>query len=355
MYIGIPKEHRPFEYRVGITPAGVALLTALGHHCLVETGAGMGSGFSDQEYEHAGARITFDVEEVFRRADLILKVQRPTEEEVEWMRGDQVVMALMMLVSTRESRIRALQEKGITAVAFELIEDENGKFPVRYPLSQIGGRMTAQIAAQYLQNNKNGKGILLGGIAGVPPAEVVIVGTGVVGTHAAEAFIGSGARVILMDNDLNKLQAAYEKFDGRVTTMLSHEVNLARVCTFADVLVGALHVPRQRVPQIITRAMVRSMKPMSLIIDMSIDQGGCVETSRPTQHDQPVFVTEGIIHYCVPNMPGVVGRTATHAFLNAAMPYIQLVAEIGIDEAVARNADLQKGIVMQAGELVPIL
>ncbi|MBI5666495.1 MAG: alanine dehydrogenase [Chloroflexi bacterium] len=340
MIIGIPKEHRRFEYRVGMTPAGVSILTARGHSCYVETGAGLGSGFTDAEYEQAGARIAYGTDEVFRRADLILKVQRPTEEEVSWLRGDQTIMAFMMLASASENRIKALEDKHITSIAYELIEDERGRLPVLYPLSQIGGRMAAQIAAQCLQNDNGGKGILLGGVASVPPADVVIVGAGVVGTNAAHSFLGMGARVIMLDHDLRQLQAIQERFGGQVTTMVSHDFNLARVCKFADVLVGAIQVPGHRPPRIITRDMVRSMRPRSVIIDMSIDQGGCVETSRPTQHDEPTFIAEDVIHYCVPNVPGVVGRTATHAFLNAAWPYILRAVDEGVQASIESHPTL---------------
>jgi alanine dehydrogenase len=336
-----------------MTPAGVSILKARGHQWYVQKGAGVGSGFSDEEYEKAGARIAYGVDEVFRRADLVLKIQRPAEEELSWMSGGQTIMALMMLAIAPETLVRAMQEKGIAAVAYELIEDDDGLLPVLYPLSQIGGRMTAQIASQYLQNNHGGKGILLGGIASVPPADVVIVGAGVVGINAVEGFLGMGARVILLDQDLHKLQTAQERFGGQVTTMISHDFNLARVCTFADVLVGAVQVPGHRAPIIITRPMVQSMRPGSLIIDMSIDQGGCVETSRPMQHDRPIFVAENVAHYCVPNVPGVVGRTATHAFLNAAWPYIQLVVEHGLEAAAEQNAALQRGVVMLKGAPVP--
>lgn len=347
LVIGIPKEHRNFEYRVGMTPAGISILTARGHQCYVETGAGLGSGFTDAEYEQAGARIAYGQDEVFRRADLILKVQRPTREEVDWLRGDQTIMAFMLLANATENRIKTLEDKRITAIAYELIEDNRGTLPVLYPLSQMGGRMAAQIAAHFLQNDNGGKGILLGGVASVPPADVVIVGAGVVGTNAAHALIGMGARVIMLDQDLHQLQSAQERFGVQITTMVSHDFNLARVCEFADVLVGAIQVPGHRTPQIITREMVRSMRHRSVIIDMSIDQGGCVETSRPTHHDQPTFVAENVIHYCVPNVPGVVGRTATHAFLNAAWPYILQVVDDGIESSVERNPALQHGVVLR--------
>lgn len=355
LIIGIPKEHRHFEYRVGLTPAGVSILTARGHQVYVETGAGLGSGFTDAEYEQVGARLAFAPDEVFRRADLILKVYRPTEEEADWLRGEQTVMAFMMLASAPQDRVRLLQDKRITTIAYELIEDDDGRLPVLYPLSQIGGRMVAQVAAQCLQNDQGGKGILLGGAASVPPADVVIVGAGVVGTNAAHAFLGMGARVIALDQDLQRLQALHQRFNGQVTTMVSHDFNLARVCRFADVLVGAIQVPGQRTPQVITRQMVQSMRPRSVVIDMSIDQGGCVETSRPTQHDDPTFVAEEVIHYCVPNVPGVVGRTATHAFLNAAWPYILQVIDDGVDTALKTNAALRRGTVLRAGLMTPAL
>lgn len=347
--IGIPKEHRHLEYRVGMTPAGVSILTAQGNRCYVETGAGLGSGFTDAQYQQAGAQIVYHAEELFRRAELLLKVQRPTSGEVEWMADGQIVMAFLMLSVAQPERLDAFRAKGITAIAYELIQESDGSLPILYPLSQIGGRMTAQIAAQYLQNNHGGNGMLLGGIAGVPPADVVIIGAGVVGTHAAQAFLGMGARVILMDHDLRKLQIAQERFGEQVTTIVSHDFNLAQVCKFADVIVGAVQIPGHRAPYVITRQLVRSMHPGSLIIDMSIDQGGCVETSRPTQHDNPIYVAEGVIHYCVPNVPGVVGRTATHAFLNAAWPFIQQISEVGVDAAVEQNPALRRGVAIHAG------
>lgn len=352
LVIGIPKEHRLFEYRVGMSPRALAILAKAGHPCYVESGAGLGSGFTDEQYEKAGARIAYKPEEIFRRADLLLKIQRPTQQEAEWIKPGQILMALMMLSNVNASRINTLLEKQVTAIAYELIQEDDGTLPVTYPLSEIGGRMTAQIAAQYLQNDKGGKGILLGGTAGIPPADVTIVGAGVAGMSAAKAFLGMGARVILMDYDSRKLRAAYQYFDGRVTTMVAHHYNLERVCTFADVLVCAIQIPGQRSPQIITRKMVQSMQSGALIIDMSIDQGGAVETSRPTQHDQPTFIEEGIIHYCVPNIPGVIGRTATHAFVSAAWPFIKLVADVGVDEAVAQNSILRRGLVIQHGSLI---
>ncbi|MBN1964998.1 MAG: alanine dehydrogenase [Anaerolineae bacterium] len=352
LVIGIPKEQRANEYRVGMTPAGVSILAAQGHQCYVESKAGMGSGFTDVEFEQAGARIAYNTEEIYRRADLLLKVQRPTEREIEWVRDGQILLCMWMVGTVRAAVLEALQAKGVTAIAYELIEEDDGHLPVLYPLSQVGGHMLGQIAAQLLQNNHGGKGILLGGAASVPPADVVIIGAGTVGMAAAESFVGMGARVILLDRNMRRLQAAHERLGNRITTMVSHGFNLRRVCAFADVLVGAVQVPGQRAPVIVTREMVRSMRPGSLIIDMSIDQGGCVETSRPTRHDQPTFIAENVIHYCVPNVPGVVARTATHAFLNAAWPFIMLLAEHGLDAALAERPALQRGLILRDGQRV---
>lgn len=351
LVIGVPKEHRPNEFRVGMIPAGVDILRRRGHQVYVERGAGIGSGFTDEEYEAAGARIAYGPDEAFRRADVLIKVERPTEEEVAWMAEGQIMLAQMMLATARSNRAQALQARKATCIAYELIEEDDGTFPVLYPLSQIAGRMCAQIAAQYLQNNQGGNGILMGGIAGIPPAEVVIIGAGVVGLSAVAAFLGTGARIILMDRDLGKLQAAHERFQGGVTTMVSHDFNLERVCKFADVLVSAIQVPGLRAPQIISREMVASMRPGSVIIDMSINQGGSVETIRPTRHDDPVYVAEGVIHYAVPNVPGVVARTATHAFLNAAWPYILQIVDEGVVAAVEKSAALKRGLIMQNGAL----
>lgn len=345
--IGVPREHRPFEYRVGMLPKGVALLTEMGHQVYVETGAGLGSGFPDEAYEKAGARIVYSKDEAFRRADLLLKVQRPTEEEVSWMKEGQVVLAFMMMANMPNSRLRVLSEKQITTIAYELIEEDDGTLPVLQPLSAIGGRMAGQIAAHHLQNDKGGTGTFIGGIAGVPPADVAVVGAGVVGMNAAEAFLDMGARVFLLDIDLKKLQKAHKQFNGRVTTMVAYKFNLEKVCTFADVLVSAVQIPGQHAPQVITRQMVQLMHKGALIIDMSIDQGGSVETSRLTFHDQPTFEVDGVIHYCVPNVPGVVGRTATHAFLNAAWNYIELIAEEGIEAALAQLPALRRAVVSQ--------
>lgn len=351
MNIGIPKERRPFEYRIGLTPAAVQSLSEDGHTCYIEHNAGLGAGFSDQDYEQAGARIAYSPHEVFGRADLLTKVARPLTGELEWLRPGTVITGMLHLTSARQDKIDLLLRKEITAIALEQAQLEDGSLPVLHPMSQIGGRMAAQIAAMLLQNNAGGKGILLGGIAGVPPAEIAVIGAGVVGTYASQAFLGMGAHVTVLDTSLEALQKIYERFPN-VTTMLSTSRNLQRVCSYADVVVGAVLVRGERAPIVVTREMVRLMKPRAIIMDISIDQGGCVETSRPTTHEHPTFIEEGITHYCVPNIPGVVARTATHALSNAALPYIRRIANQGVEAAIAEDRSLETAVSTHRGELV---
>jgi alanine dehydrogenase len=350
MNIGIPRERRPFEYRVGLSPAGVEILAQQGHTIFVEHEAGAGAGFSDNEYEKIGARIAYSPEEVFGRADLLLKFSRPLEDEISWMHPGATLMGMLLLAAARRSRVDVLLEKKITAIAYEQIESEKGCFPVLRPMSQIGGQMTAQIAARWLQSDLGGKGILLGGIPGVPPAEVVIIGGGVVGQNALIAFLGLGAHVTLLDRDMAVLQRIYDRYPETVT-MISTRRNIDRACAFADVVVGAAHIPGGRAPIVLTRETLKMMKPRSLLIDMGIDQGGCFETSRPMSHDQPTYIEEGLIHYCVPNVPSLVARTATHAFVNAAMPYIMKVAALGVEKAVTKDPSLAMAVNTHQGAL----
>ncbi len=350
MDIGIPKERRTFEFRVGLSPAGVEILTQSGHKVFVEHEAGVGAGFNDAEYEKAGARTVYSTEEVFGRPDLLLKVARPLKEELDWLRPGTILAGFLHLASARQDKIDVLLEKKITSIAFEQIQAPDGSLPVLRPFSQIGGAMAAQIAARLLQNNWGGKGVLMGGVPGVPPAEIVILGAGVVGNHAAQMSLGMGAHVTVIDHTLVALQRIWDRFPN-IVTMLSTVRNIERSVAYADVVIGAVLVPGQRAPILVTREMVRSMKPRSVIMDVSIDEGGCIETSRPTTHEHPVYIEEGILHYCVPNMPGVVGRTATHAFLNAAWPFIKLIAEEGIEASLEQSAALRRGVALRRGEL----
>jgi alanine dehydrogenase len=351
MNIGIPKERRPFEFRVGLTPSAIHVLDQRGHTCYVEHNAGLGAGFSDQDYEQAGARVVYSPHEVFGRADLLLKVTRPLQEELDYLRPEITIAGLFHLASSRQDKVDILLKNKITTISYEQIQLSDGGFPVLRPMSQIGGRMTAQVAAMLLQNNSGGKGILLGGIAGVPSAEVVVIGAGVVGTYATAGFLGMGAHVAVLDTDMDALQRIQDRFPT-VTTMVSNPRSVSRSCAYADVVVGAVLVPWERAPIVVTLDMIKNMKPRALIMDISIDQGGCVETSRPTTHEHPTFIKEGIVHYCVPNIPGVAARTATHALTNAALPYILQIVDKSVERAIAENPELACAVTTRAGELV---
>jgi alanine dehydrogenase len=351
MYIGIPRERRTDEYRVGLTPAGVELLTAAGHVCYVENDAGLGAGFSNIDFERAGAKIVYSPDEAYGRADLVLKVAKPTAEEVHWLREDCILMGFLHLAIGRRDRVDTLLAKRVTSVAYETVQNDDGSLPVLATLSQVAGRMAPQIAADLLSNKHGGKGILLGGVPGVPPAEVVIIGAGTFGTAAAQSFLGTGASVYVLDKDLDRLRSL-DEMCGRLVTMVSHNFNLRKVMKFADVLVGAVLVPGAKAPVIIARDMVKLMKPRSVILDIAIDMGGCVETSRPTTHRDPTFISEDIIHYCVPNMTSIVARTATHAFNNAAWQYIWEIAHTGLDSALKQIPALKRGVATHRGHVV---
>jgi alanine dehydrogenase len=339
MNICIPRERRDSEYRVGLTPAGVQLLTKAGHTCFIEHEAGIGSGFDDHSYQQAGGQIVYSV-------------ARPTDQEFEWMREGSIVTGFLHLTAGRSEKVASLLDKKITAIGYEIIQDEDGTLPVLIPLSQIGGRMVPQIAATLAQNNYGGKGILLGGVPGVPPAEVIILGGGTAGSAAARNFIGMGAAVYVFDRSLARLRELDREFKGCLVTMVSHAFNLEKICTFADVIVGAVLVPGARTPILINREMVRSMRPRSIIIDLSIDQGGCIETSRPTTHSNSTYIEEGVIHYCVPNMTGVLGRTATHTLGNASWPFIRQIAEIGLEKSLEINPSLRRGLYTHHGDII---
>jgi alanine dehydrogenase len=350
MNIGIPKERRTFEFRVGITPTGAQQLVEAGHTCYVEHEAGLGAGFSDQEYQQAGAQIVFSSHEAFGRADMVVKVSRPLYDELDMIRPGSIVVGLLHLASARQDKVAIFKDKQLTAIALEQIELDNGDMPVRRPLAQMGGRLAAQIGARLLQNNSGGKGVLLGGIAGVPPAEVVVIGAGVAGTCAIRGFVGMGAHVTVLDTNMNTLEAIYEK-EPAIVTMLSNPRNIARSVAYADVVVGAIMIPGERPPIVVTREMVRSMKQRSVIMDLSIDEGGCVETSRPTTHEHSYYTEEGVLHYCVPNIPSVVARTATYAFTNASIPFILEMANEGVDTAITRHAAIERATSIHHGKM----
>jgi alanine dehydrogenase len=349
MNIGVPKERRPFEYRVGLPPTGVPPLLKHGHTVYVEHDAGIGAGFSDEDYRQAGSTVVYSPEEVFGRADIILKFTRPQRDELQMMPANCSLLGFLHLAAARKDKIDLMLEKKIMTIAYEQVELEDGHRPIMTPLSQVGGQMAVQVAARLLQTDHGGRGILLGGVAGVPSAEVVILGAGNVGTTAAIAFSRLGAQVTLLDSDLRKLQQIESP---GIVTMLSTPQNIERVCEYADVLIGAVLVPGERTPVLVSRETVISMKPRSLIMDLSIDQGGCVETSRPTNHGSPTYLEENVIHYCVPNMSGVLGRTATHALYIGMYPYLKSIAAHGIEAALESIPALERGVNTRNGEIV---
>ncbi|MCX6034864.1 MAG: alanine dehydrogenase, partial [Chloroflexi bacterium] len=347
--ICIPKERRPFEFRVGLSPMGVEILIQNGHTVFIEHDAGQGAGFPDKEYEKVGAKIAYAADEIYGRAELLLKIARPLDDELDMLQPGKTIAGFLHLASAQQNKIQALLNDKITAIAYEQIEEADGSLPVLRPFSQIGGAMAAEVASRLMQSDHGGRGVLLGGLPGIPPAEVVIIGAGTSGTYAARAFKGLGAHVTVLDKGLNALQRI-SQIDSNFVTMLSTPRNITRVCEYADVIVGAVLVPGARSPIIITREMVKKMKHRSVFIDISIDQGGCSETSRPTTHEHPSYVEENVVHYCVPNMPSVVARTATYGFVNAAIGYILEIANLGVDKAIV-NPAIEAGVNTYKGEL----
>lgn len=356
MEFGIPSEVRDLETRVGLTPAGVLTLTQAGHTVYVQRDAGVGSGFTDEHYRQSGAQIVYSAAEVYGRADIITKIARPVATEHTLFRPGQTIFSFFHLPVASDDLYEALVERQITAVAYEMIEADDGERPVLIPASEVAGRLAPIIAGDLLRatrpnSHEPGLGVLLSGLPGVPAAAVVIIGAGVLGRNAALAFLGLGAEVTILDKDIHQLRAVEGLCNGRVTTMLANEFNIQRAVKFADVLVGAVLVPGQRAPLLVSRDMVRSMRPRSVILDYAIDEGGCVETSRPTTLRDPIFVMEGIIHHCVPNLTAAVSRTTSHAITNAALPYLLAVGELGMIGAMRQDASLRRGINLYQGDL----
>ncbi len=352
MEIGIVKERQAGEERVGLTPAGVSLLTKEGHRCYIEQGAGEAAGFDDYDYERLGGIIVESGQELYDRADLVLKVLRPTLEEIAWMRQGQIVMGFLGLMAAPREEVEALQRKQITAVAYELVSVDGREFPILRTMSEVTGRMAPYIAGTLLMRNQGGRGVLLNGVPGVSAGEVVILGAGVLGTNAARAFLGLGAKVFVLSPTLDRLRYLDTHFRGQITTMISHDFNIAYLTRFADVVIGAVRVPGEHPPTLITRQLLRTMRRGAVFMDFSIDHGGCAETSRPTTLENPTYIEEDIVHYCVPNVPGAVPRTSTHAFNNAVWPYIQTLVEIGPATAFAQEPALKGAVVLRNGDIV---
>ncbi len=342
--IGVPREMANEERRVALAPSGVATLVANGHEVYVEQGAGVLANFPDAEYMEAGAQIVATPEDLYSQCELIVKVGRPTEEELKLLQENQVLISALHLGSTTPEFLRRLMELGVTGIGFEFIRDSDGTLPIVRMMHEIMGSMAVQIAARYLESNEGGKGVMLGGISGVPPATVVIIGAGVVGEWAARTALGFGAHVVVLDTDLGALRAIEHYLDRRVTTAMASVEFIRKAVRSADVVIGAKMGEGQRAPILVTEDMVAEMQPGSVIVDAMIDQGGCIETSRPTTHSNPVFRKYDVIHYCVPNMPSNAARTATYALNNVLVPYLIEIGESGsIHEALWRNVGLRNG------------
>lgn len=343
MIIGVPEEIKNNENRVGMTPAGVTAFKNNGHDIWLETGAGLGSGFTDEDYIAAGAKIVSSAKEAWS-ADLVIKVKEPLPEEYGYFREGLILYTYLHLAPEPELT-KALMDKKVVAIAYETIQMDHGALPLLTPMSEVAGRMSIQIGAQFLEKSKGGKGVLLGGVPGVSPAEVVIVGGGIVGTNAAKMAIGLGASVTLVDISADRLRQLDDQFQGRLKTLMSNSYNIAEAVKKADLLVGAVLIPGARAPRLVTEEMVKSMQPGSVIVDVAIDQGGSIETiDRITTHSEPTYVKHGVVHYAVANMPGAVARTSTIALTNVTIPYGVQIANKGYRQAALDSKALAKGI-----------
>ncbi|HEY3695329.1 alanine dehydrogenase [Phenylobacterium sp.] len=350
MRIGVPKEIKVHEYRVGLTPAAVGELTARGHQVVVQTSAGSGVDYSDEDYRAAGAEILPDAPAVFEAAGIIVKVKEPQLHECAWLRPDQTLFTYLHLAADKP-QAEALMKSGATCIAYETVTDAKGALPLLRPMSEVAGRMSIQVGAHYLEKAQGGRGVLLGGVPGVEPAKVAILGGGVAGVHAAEMALGLRADVTIFDISTTRLAELDQVFDGRVKTAFASKAGIARAVAEAHVVVGAVLIPGAAAPKLVTREMLKTMTPGSVLVDIAIDQGGCFETSHATTHDDPVFVEEGIIHYCVANMPGAVARTSTEALNNATLPFVLNLAEEGVEQALANSHHLARGLNVSGGKI----
>jgi alanine dehydrogenase len=350
MLIGVPKEIKNHEYRVGLTPASVREIVGHGHSVIVQSTAGGGIGASDQDYEAAGAAVLPGAEEVFARAEMVVKVKEPQAAERKRLRRGQVLFTYLHLAPDPE-QAKDLVESGVTAIAYETITSAGGGLPLLAPMSEVAGRMSVQAGARCLEKAQGGMGVLLGGVPGVPPAKVVILGGGVVGYNAARIAVGAGAHVVILDRGINVLRRMDDIFGAAVVTVFSNRENLEKHVLSADLVIGAVLVAGAAAPKLVTREMVGRMKKGSVLVDVAIDQGGCFETSRPTTHAEPTYVIDGVVHYCVANMPGGVPRTSTYALNNATLPYVLALAGKGYREAMRSDPHLLAGLNVHEGKI----
>ncbi len=351
MIIGVPREIKSDEYRVAMLPVGVELLAKAGHQVLVERDAGVGSGYENEQYTAAGATMVEEHEEVFAKAELIVKVKEPLAAEYPLLRKGQVLFTYFHFAASRELTAACLKA-GITAVAYETLHDRQGRLPLLTPMSEVAGRMSIQEGAKYLERPMMGRGILLAGVPGVEPAKVTVLGGGVVGTNAAKVAAGLGANVVIMDVNIDRLRYLDDVMPANVRTIYSDPHAIRHHVTTSDLVIGAVLIPGALAPVLVDRQMLKAMPNGSVIIDVGIDQGGCIETSRPTTHTDPTFIVDGVVHYCVANMPGAVGRTSTQALCHATQPYVIKLANEGVDRFVAADAGIAQSLNVRDGRIV---
>ena len=351
MIVGLPREVKDHECRVGLVPAGVKLLTSAGHAVFVESKAGEESGVSDSEFIAAGAEIFSTADEVWSRAEMIVKVKEPVASEYGLLRENLILFTYLHLAPARELT-RAMLNSGVTGVAYETITNNYGHLPLLTPMSEVAGRMSIQVGATYLEKINGGRGVLLGGVPGVAPGRVTIIGAGVVGMNAAKMAVGLGAAVTIVDRDLERLRELDDIFGSRVRTLSSNPYNIAESVSESDLVVGAVLVPGAAAPKLVTREMLRAMPRGSVIVDVAVDQGGCIETTHPTTHSEPTFYVENVLHYGVTNMPGAVPRTSTFALTNATLPFVMKLANKGFTEAVKSDPHLKSGVNTYNGAVV---
>ncbi|MFI7001997.1 alanine dehydrogenase [Nocardia sp. NPDC050175] len=352
MKIGVPREVKEQEFRVALTPAGAGELAAHGHEVLIEAGAGVGSGFGDADYAHAGARLV-TVDQVWWEADLVLKVKEPIAEEYPRLRRGQVLFTYLHLAASRECT-DAILSSGITAIAYETVRAADGSLPLLAPMSEVAGKLGSQVGAYHLMAPLGGAGMLLGGVPGVRPADVVVLGGGMAGSNAAAVAAGMGARVTVLDTNLHRLRELDARFDGRIATVASNAAEIQRAVAATDLVIGSVLVPGARAPKLVPDDLVAQMRPGSVLVDIAIDQGGCFEGSHPTTHANPTFRVHNSLFYCVANMPGAVPHTATVALTNATLPYVRAIAALGWKEACTANPDLAHGLTADAGRLLSV-
>ncbi len=349
MRIGVVKEIKQDEYRVALTPAGAGELQRRGHEVVVEAGAGTGSAFLDADYEGVGARLA-SVEDVWATSEMVLKVKEPLPEEYDRLREEQILFTYLHLAAD-ERLTRALQESGATCIAYETVETDDGRLPLLAPMSEVAGRLATQMGAWALEKAQGGRGLLLGGVPGVPPAKVVVLGGGIVGYNAALIAVGMQADVWVLDKSVERMRDLEMMLDGRITLAMSNRLQIELAAAAADLIIGAVLSPGARAPKLITRETLAGLKQGAVLVDVAIDQGGCFETSHPTTHSDPIYEVDGIVHYCVANMPGAVPVTSTFALTNVTLPYVESIAELGFREAVARDHALACGVNVVDGKL----